>query len=1224
MNSTKGPPSSRRATKTLSASQQKAVEEKRLRGELSCAECRRLKLRCDRQVPCGSCSRRGCASICPSGVLEAGAGHVHQGGMRVGQLRTKIGIMASRIRELEAALGEGHALLEERLLRIGRIDEEPPEEPGSISQLEGLGTLTLGEEGEASYFGSSGGNESLIAREMMLHSNSNEDDDSDGSSLNPSPELFTAVAGSSVSDEEAILPSEEEGRSLALAYCATGALFFRAWKREELWDEVIPKVYGPGGASAHLQSALFFVFALGAYLSPKKVNGLHEEQAEIWFQRGRAAFHKKDKKRNSPEDTIRALGLMGTYFSMASRHHSRDSAWAALALAAKLCQGAGLHRDPARWNLPSALVQRRRALFWEVYQSDISHSIALGRPPTTPLSFVDCEYPDEDPMSHQDICNLKYRYSRDAFIPIMDLVLSAYPTKRSYREVVELDAKIRKLQVPIPPSDNGLKTFFANQLLNAVILTLHRSYMARAILNGKEAAAKGEDPNKPFDPFDSAQTPYAPSVTAAYHAAEEISRSLHGFAVTDSEIAGRVWFLTYHGFSAALVLGALASRAPGSTYAPTAIMTLSLVVDGVFAKYVHVSARHRTAFVILRRLKTRAIRRYTAFLESKAGTRNESGNHGDAGAVGSPDGDPGHIGLGPGAVNPDDPTFRIKLDSDPESDFEEPVHQRTHPSEPSAPSTNENGGLATFEGKIAMFGGKTNVLLSSKGKKGKSGLKRKKTEYEGSVSVSSPESLVAASPESTTSTPSDSQGISTTSASIIQQGGRPPNRLSAQTQGSGLTQGVGEVSNHSIDSMSMDVFMADTNMQESSTDSAFDGMEGIENLNVDAFSFGYDNFGTDAGSGIVMGMALEDIGMGTNMGMSSFALGSSPASTTSAGTSGSTSLGSTELQSQEGSTSSAFNVYQQHYGGGFAVRTSLSPEASGSSPPTQQQEPDEEQEPLTATAQAARMFGMGSLSYPFLTSNSNANNTDIGQSYAASSSNEYSNLNVFTTYTKQQLAVGSAQGQPQPPKSSNSIQSSTSYLQQQQSQPTTSSNSPTNYNSASFDPPTNSQTGHSHPQSQNTSSLTSSFAPSSSVSPLLGDPAQLYARFAEFMSQKAASSPQHTQQTQTMSQIPQEAQQQRQNVQGYTPVSNSYNYYGFAGNANGYFGPSGPQSMNTNPNPNSQATDFEYNADFDAFLRSFRTPDAGIGSTLTGGGEYVLPYGQMYGQWQDQTHSGGT
>ena len=70
-------------------------QKKRKRGatRLSCAECRRcvsflalpiisnidddgisslchrLKLRCDRAVPCGSCLKRGCAAICPDGML---------------------------------------------------------------------------------------------------------------------------------------------------------------------------------------------------------------------------------------------------------------------------------------------------------------------------------------------------------------------------------------------------------------------------------------------------------------------------------------------------------------------------------------------------------------------------------------------------------------------------------------------------------------------------------------------------------------------------------------------------------------------------------------------------------------------------------------------------------------------------------------------------------------------------------------------------------------------------------------------------------------------------------------------------------------------------------------------------------------------------------------------------------------------------------------------------
>ncbi|EIN05997.1 hypothetical protein PUNSTDRAFT_54309 [Punctularia strigosozonata HHB-11173 SS5] len=41
------------------------------KSSVSCAECRRSKLKCDRIFPCQSCIRRGCAHLCPEGELTA-------------------------------------------------------------------------------------------------------------------------------------------------------------------------------------------------------------------------------------------------------------------------------------------------------------------------------------------------------------------------------------------------------------------------------------------------------------------------------------------------------------------------------------------------------------------------------------------------------------------------------------------------------------------------------------------------------------------------------------------------------------------------------------------------------------------------------------------------------------------------------------------------------------------------------------------------------------------------------------------------------------------------------------------------------------------------------------------------------------------------------------------------------------------------------------------------
>ncbi|KAI0051391.1 hypothetical protein FA95DRAFT_1554463 [Auriscalpium vulgare] len=74
---------------------------------LSCGECRRLKLKCDRVFPCQSCVKRGCAEICPDGSLISGKGSRFILA-NTEQLHDKIVTMSERIRVLEEALNQAH------------------------------------------------------------------------------------------------------------------------------------------------------------------------------------------------------------------------------------------------------------------------------------------------------------------------------------------------------------------------------------------------------------------------------------------------------------------------------------------------------------------------------------------------------------------------------------------------------------------------------------------------------------------------------------------------------------------------------------------------------------------------------------------------------------------------------------------------------------------------------------------------------------------------------------------------------------------------------------------------------------------------------------------------------------------------------------------------------------------------------------------------------------
>ncbi|KAF7313921.1 Zn(2)-C6 fungal-type domain-containing protein [Mycena chlorophos] len=157
------------------------LEVKRSRGEVSCAECRRLKIKCNKVVPCSSCVRRGCGALCPNGALSTGQGtrfvlaateHLHR----------KISRMSERIRALEDALSTAHAaqggpdrpvhplltasedfsLPGEPLTARRAVPEEgnPPSNTGDV--IDAFGTLSISDHGISRFFGLTGGSESLL------------------------------------------------------------------------------------------------------------------------------------------------------------------------------------------------------------------------------------------------------------------------------------------------------------------------------------------------------------------------------------------------------------------------------------------------------------------------------------------------------------------------------------------------------------------------------------------------------------------------------------------------------------------------------------------------------------------------------------------------------------------------------------------------------------------------------------------------------------------------------------------------------------------------------------------------------------------------------------------------------------------------------------------------------------------------------------------------------
>ncbi|KAK7464152.1 hypothetical protein VKT23_006318 [Stygiomarasmius scandens] len=135
--------------------EKESVKQRRKPGRVptACAECRRLKLRCDKKVPCEKCVSRGCEAICPDGSLTAGKGNrlVLSG---TEELHERIYTLCSRIRELEEALAslqvqlsqDPHPLLRSDLLQLKVPHNHGTQAPqqNAHNQTDGAGVQTPG------------------------------------------------------------------------------------------------------------------------------------------------------------------------------------------------------------------------------------------------------------------------------------------------------------------------------------------------------------------------------------------------------------------------------------------------------------------------------------------------------------------------------------------------------------------------------------------------------------------------------------------------------------------------------------------------------------------------------------------------------------------------------------------------------------------------------------------------------------------------------------------------------------------------------------------------------------------------------------------------------------------------------------------------------------------------------------------------------------------------
>ncbi|KAF8798672.1 hypothetical protein BYT27DRAFT_7203268 [Phlegmacium glaucopus] len=611
------------------------LELKRNRVEVSCAECRRLKIKCDKQIPCQSCQRRGCSALCPNGSLATGQGtrfvlaateHLHR----------RISKLSGRIRQLEDALAalhakhstEVHPLLHEDLMQTDERDESDIPADDSMGQagqtgqtgdaIDAFGTLSISENGISRFFGPTGGSESLLLANLDLNSpDCPHTPDSLRDTKSPSTvgdlSLFSqsfpfTPMGQSADVQEVVeshLPSYERTLALCETYFEQVAWNFRGVTRMQVIDDMLPVIYnrqpapfGEDYSGPHDLALLFVVMAIGALVGQEPSKALGEHYHQI----SRVAISLQPVLEKPSIVTIQTLHLMSIYNAMSGSdlksETSMEMTWSLVTLASHLSQTIGLHRDSARWGLTPKMVQRRRILFWDLFVSDVWQSLNTGRPPSFSLAYTDCSFPQYDTGKDGNFGSSfeiwQYRFAAECVSEVTARILTAEAP--SYATIMELDRKVREFPLPegVSSSSDDLAGSFQKCVLEhireTVLMYIHRSFFAQAIIE------------QPINPL---RSTYAPSFLAAYRASSTILKSIRDQFNMWPNSCSRFWTMWTSAFSAAVVFGTVVTRGPRSPLAQPAMAELEQACI-LFSKASLYSIRATKALAILTKLNEKA------------------------------------------------------------------------------------------------------------------------------------------------------------------------------------------------------------------------------------------------------------------------------------------------------------------------------------------------------------------------------------------------------------------------------------------------------------------------------------------------------------------------------------------------------------------------------------------------------------------------------------------
>ncbi|KAF9078563.1 hypothetical protein BDP27DRAFT_1440995 [Rhodocollybia butyracea] len=596
---------------------------KRIRGEIACAECRRLKIRCDKLVPCSTCVKRGCQTLCPNGTIPPGQGsrfvlaatdHLHR----------KLAKFEARMHALDDALAIAqttynlppHPLLSlqededdtDDVQKLRSISEQPEKETNTRS--DGPGSLHVNGSGISRFFGPSELTTGSVTLGRTPQVNFIFQFTRAGQFL-PAPEIINFTRSfpltppnipiaSTQKSIESFLPPIERAISLCDVFLENLSWMFHIVSRQLLVTELIPAIYR-GDSRPHDLALLFTVLAIGVLVDMDMEP--YSLEAQHFYHLARAATVLQPILTEPSVVTIKVLHLMSIHNGLSGQESNLEQSYALLNLAGQVSTKIGFHIDPSNWKFEAREVYDRRVYFWNLMAGILWTCLVVGRPPNISPEFIDCRIPtaEEEALYQQGEFPIGFgvwgfQVTAKCLLPLVETTLSAKPP--SYDSVLELDTRIRQTVVP-PKADNdplddrtaiSMRTFVRSHYQHLLLLYLHRGFFTQAM---------SEYPSNPL------LSPHHKSVVAAYQSACAVLDDTREQFQRKPRLVCRIWRIWTFAFSAAVIVGTVAARGAHLNLEPRALEQFEAACD-VFRRAAEISPRAAKALPVLQAMLQKA------------------------------------------------------------------------------------------------------------------------------------------------------------------------------------------------------------------------------------------------------------------------------------------------------------------------------------------------------------------------------------------------------------------------------------------------------------------------------------------------------------------------------------------------------------------------------------------------------------------------------------------